>query len=61
MFRGITLLKCTECGKRFLAPDIELCASTMSQPCKCPKCGSTKTRQSRLVSPFVSDKTYKNV
>ena len=54
-------MKCTECGKRFLAPDIELCATAFSQPCKCPKCGSIRTRPSHLVSPFVSNKFYEGV
>ena len=43
MFRGITLFKCTECGKHFSAPDIEWRATVMSAPCKCPQCGSIRT------------------
>ena len=58
MIRGITLMKCTECGKRFWGPDIELYASTLSQPLRCPKCGSVRTRPSRLFSPFTSNKVY---
>ena len=58
MIRGITLMKCTECGKRFRAPDIELCATIYSQPCQCPKCGSIRTRPSHLANPFVSKKFY---
>ena len=61
MVRGITLMKCTECGKRFLAPDVELSATVYSQPCKCPKCGSIRTRPSRLVRPFTSNKFYEKV
>ena len=48
MFRGITLFKCTQCGKRFIGLDIELAATVYSMPLKCPKCGSIRTRPSRL-------------
>ena len=61
MVRGITLMKCTECGKRFLAPDIELCATVYSQPSKCPKCSSIRTMQPRFVSPSGSNKFYGKV
>lgn len=43
MLRGITLFKCTECGKHFIAPDIELGATALSAPQKCPKCGDAHT------------------
>ena len=59
MIRGFKLMKCTECGKRFWGPDIELGASALSQPIRCPKCGSIRTRPSRLLSPFTSDTKYK--
>lgn len=61
MVRGITLMKCTECGKRFKAPDIEWHATIYSAPCKCPKCGSIRTRPSHLVDPFVSTKSYEKI
>ena len=61
MVRGLTLMKCTECGKRFWGPDIELCASTLSQPLHCLKCGSVRTRPSRLFSPFSSNTVYKKI
>ena len=48
-------------GKRFWGPDIELYASTLSQPLRCPKCGSVRTRPSRLLSPFTSDTVYKKI
>jgi DNA-directed RNA polymerase subunit RPC12/RpoP len=44
MLKGMTLFKCTECGNRFIAPDIELGATALSAPQKCPKCGSMRTR-----------------
>ena len=49
MLRGMTLFKCTECGKRFIAPDVEYMATTLSMPQPCPKCKSFRTRPSRLV------------
>ena len=49
MLRGMTLFKCTECGKRFIAPDVEYMATTLSMPQPCPKCNSFRTRPSRLV------------
>ena len=61
MIRGITLMKCTECGKRFWGPDIELGASALSQPLRCPKCGSIRTRPSRLFGAFTSNKVYKKI
>jgi DNA-directed RNA polymerase subunit RPC12/RpoP len=61
MIRGITLMKCTQCRKRFWGVDIELYASTLSQPLRCPKCGSVRTRPSRLFCPFSSDIVYKKV
>ena len=59
MLRGMTLFKCTECGNRFIAPDIELGATALSAPQKCPKCGSMRTRPSRLVGG--SDFMYKGI
>ena len=54
-------MKCTECGKRFWGPDIELYASTLSQPLRCPKCGSNRTRPSRLFSPITTNKVYEKI
>ena len=59
MFRGISLFKCTECGRRFFAPDIELKCSSLSTPQRCPKCGGMHTRPSRLFGG--SDKAYKKI
>ena len=44
MLRGITTFKCTQCGAKFPAPDIEYMATAYSMPQKCPKCGSWRTR-----------------
>lgn len=57
MLRGMTLFKCTECGKRFIASDVEYMATAMSNPQPCPKCKSHRTRPSRLVGGF--DSQYK--
>ncbi len=43
MVRGTTFFICDECGKKFLAPDIEYMATVYSAPQKCPKCGSWHT------------------
>ena len=61
MVRGLTLMKCTECGKRFGGLNIELGTTALSQPLRCPKCGSVRTRPSRLLNPFTSDTTYKKI
>jgi DNA-directed RNA polymerase subunit RPC12/RpoP len=63
MYRGQTLFKCTQCGKRFMGPDIELAATVLTAPCKCPQCGSIRTRPSRLVNLFswTSDFTYRKI
>ena len=50
MLRGMTLFKCTQCGEKFKAPDIEYCAT---QPC--PKCGSIRTRPISLVGKLTKE------
>ena len=59
MFRRMTLFKCTECGKHFMAADIELGATTLSAPQRCPMCGSMRTCPSRLFGG--SDSAYKEI
>lgn len=63
MYRGLTLFKCTQCGKRFMGPDIELAATVWTAPCKCPQCGSIRTRPSRLINllSWTSDFTYRKI
>lgn len=60
MFRGITIFKCTKCGKRFIAPDIEYMATAYSVPQPCPRCGSIRTRPAGLF-PFtlINNLNYK--
>ena len=43
MYRGLTLFHCTQCGNDFKSHDIEYCASALSVPQRCPKCGSVRT------------------
>lgn len=43
MLRGITLFRCTQCGKLFLAPDIEFGATVLTVPQPCKRCGSIRT------------------
>lgn len=56
MIRGTTLFKC---DKRFMALDIEYCATSLSTPQMCPECSSMRTRPSRIVGG--SDSVYKHI
>lgn len=49
MLRGMTLFKCTQCGEKFKAPDVEYMASALSIPQACPRCGSLQTRPAGLL------------
>ena len=51
MFRGVKLFKCDNCKKVTIALELELGSTALSQPIKCPKCGSWHT------SPFISSKS----
>ena len=44
MFRGMTTFKCTQCGNKFVALDVEYMATAYSVPQRCPQCGSVRTR-----------------
>lgn len=48
MLRGVTTSKCTQCGAKFPAPDIEYMATVYTMPQKCPKCRSWRTRPASL-------------
>lgn len=48
MLRGITTFVCDNCGNKFKGMDIEWMATALSQPLKCPQCGSFHTRPSSL-------------
>ena len=43
MFRGMTNFVCDNCGHKFKGMDIEWRATALSQPLKCPNCGSCHT------------------
>ncbi|MCQ2336074.1 MAG: hypothetical protein MJ010_02695 [Paludibacteraceae bacterium] len=46
MFRGESVFICPNCGKKFVAPDIELGATAKSQPMPCPHCGTLTDKKS---------------
>ena len=60
MIRGKKLFKCTECGERFRADDIEWCATVLSVPQPCPKCKSIRTMPWGFMS-FLSKSTYEDI
>lgn len=60
MLRGMTLFKCTQCGEKFKAPDVEYMASALSMPQACPRCGSLRTRPAGLLG-LLADGTYRKV
>jgi DNA-directed RNA polymerase subunit RPC12/RpoP len=64
MIRGKKIFICRDCGDSFEHLDIEWRATSLSQPAKCPQCGSYRTRP-RVAIDFVAkqiaDLPYKNV
>ena len=48
MVRGKTIFICDECGKVFIAPDIEYKATVYSVPQCCPKCKTIHTMPAGL-------------
>ena len=58
MLRGITLFRCSKCGKIFSVPDIELNATTFSVPQPCKRCGSIRTYP---LTDFLSKSSYKKI
>ena len=61
MYRGKTLFKCTECGHLFVAPDIELGATSLSVPQRCPKCESIRTRPASPLGGLGQNKKYEGI
>lgn len=61
MFRGFCKFRCSKCGKRFIAPDIEYCATALSMPQKCPRCGSLRTRPASFMLFGDGDACYKSI
>ena len=43
MIRGTKTFVCDDCGHKLKGMDIEWCATALSQPMKCPNCGSYHT------------------
>lgn len=60
MLRGTTLFVCDNCSNKFKALDIEWRCTALSQPMKCPKCGSYHTMPSRIFG-FMSKSVYRSI
>lgn len=60
MLRGVTTFRCTQCGAKFPAPDIEYMATVYSTPQKCPKCGSWRTRPVSLLGKL-KEEAYREI
>lgn len=60
LIRGKIIFKCTNCGHKFSAMDIEYMASVFSTPQICPKCKSIRTRPAGLVG-LLSQNVYKKI
>lgn len=61
MVRGILPFYCSECGKHFMGPDIELGASVLSAPLECPRCGSWHTRPGSPLPAKIANQKYKKI
>ena len=59
MFRGMTNFVCDNCGHRFKGMDIELRATVLSQPMKCPNCGSYHTCPGSFLG--LNKRIYRNI
>ena len=55
MLRGTTTFVCDDCGYKFKGLDVEWCATVMSAPVRCPKCGGYHT------APAGSDGILKSI
>jgi DNA-directed RNA polymerase subunit RPC12/RpoP len=49
MLRGMRTFVCDDCGHKFNGMDFEWNGTAMSQPLRCPKCGSWHTRPNCLL------------
>jgi DNA-directed RNA polymerase subunit RPC12/RpoP len=64
MIRGRKTFICRDCGNSFEHLDIEWRATVLSQPAKCPQCGSYRTRPrvaTDVVLKRIADAPYKSV
>ena len=59
MFRGMKTFVCDNCGHRFKGMDIELRATVLSQPMKCPNCGSYHTCPGSFLG--LNKRIYRNI
>lgn len=58
MIRGVTLFRCSKCGKIFFAQDIEFNATIYSVPQPCKRCGTIRTYP---LLGFMSKSLYKKI
>ena len=59
MFRGMTNFVCDNCGHKFEGMDIEWRATVLSQPMKCPNCGSYHTCPGSFLG--LNKSVYRNI
>ena len=59
MIRGTKTFVCDDCGHKFKGLDIEWCATALSQPLKCPNCGSYHTCPDSFLS--LNKSAYRNI
>lgn len=59
MLRGTTIFKCDNCKKKFKGLDIEYNCTSLSNPQKCPYCGSFHTMPSESETFYRS--TYETI
>lgn len=59
MFRGMTNFVCDNCGHKFKGMDIEWRATVLSQPMKCPNCGSYHTYPNSFLG--LNKSAYRNI
>lgn len=60
MFRGIITFKCDNCGNTFKDFDFEYLATVLTQPRRCPKCGSMHTMPKSIFS-FLNKRIYRQI
>ena len=59
MIRGTKTFVCDDCGHKFKGMDIEWCATALSQPLKCPNCGSYHTCPDSFLG--LNKSAYRNI
>lgn len=61
MLRGTIQFRCTNCGNKFWAPDIEWAATIFSVPQRCPQCHSIHTMPSGYINKLLFSHIYENI